>query len=197
MVPALTAAATRWRTRAARLLRDLGQIDQAVYEAVARARTPALDRPLRRLSDLANRSALWLAVAALLGALGGRPGRRAAARGVLCIAVASALVNLGLKSLHGRRRPDRAHSPAPVGRHVRMPGSSSFPSGHSASAWAFATAVGVEFPMLGLPMGALAAAVAYSRVHTGVHYPSDAIAGALIGVTTARLVLRAVGRGPR
>ena len=62
-----------------------------------------------------------------------------------------------------------------------MPTSSSFPSGHSASGFAFATAVGRELPLLSLPLRGLAAAVAYSRVHTGVHYPGDAIAGSLLG----------------
>ena len=52
-----------------------------------------------------------------------------------------------------------------------MPRSTSFPSGHSASAFAFATAVGDELPLAWLPLHALAAAVTYSRVHTGVHYP--------------------------
>jgi undecaprenyl-diphosphatase len=75
-----------------------------------------------------------------------------------------------------------------------MPDSSSFPSGHSASGFAFATAVGAEMPILALPLRLLAAAVAYSRVHTGVHYPGDAIAGSVVGgatgVVVARLALR-------
>jgi undecaprenyl-diphosphatase len=67
----------------------------------------------------------------------------------------------------------------------RVPVSSSFPSGHSASAAAFAVGVGVEAPWLALPVGLLAAAVAYSRIYTGVHFASDVIAGVAIGATVA------------
>jgi undecaprenyl-diphosphatase len=166
----------------------LDAIDRDVYDAVARQNTPSLDGALKRLSNTANRSVLWLLIAGLLSVIGGRPGRRAASRGLASIAVVSALVNLGLKSLHPRPRPDRGQSASAVERHVQMPTSSSFPSGHSASAFAFASSVGVELPVLALPLRALATAVAYSRVHTGVHYPSDTIAGALLGAGTGQLV---------
>jgi len=71
---------------------------------------------------------------------------------------------------------------------VRMPTSTSFPSGHAASGFAFAAAIGRDQPWLGLGLRFLAAAVAYSRVHTGVHYPGDAVVGALIGEGTGQAV---------
>jgi membrane-associated phospholipid phosphatase len=49
-------------------------------------------------------------------------------------------------------------------------------------------------PGAAIPLRALAVSVAYSRVHTGVHYPADVIAGALVGVTLAELVSRALLR---
>ena len=64
-----------------------------------------------------------------------------------------------------------------------MPDSTSFPSGHSASAFAFAGAVAGSLPVLAAPLRGLAAAVAYSRVHTGVHYPGDVVVGSLVGAT--------------
>ena len=93
----------------------------------------------------------------------------------------SGVVNLGVKPLGRRRRPDRAAEQVPLARHVPMPTSTSFPSGHSAAAFAFATGVGHVLPPAAVPLRALAALVAYSRVHTGVHYPGDVVAGALIG----------------
>ena len=166
------------RSLARQVLEDAARLDVAIYEAVAVTSAPTLDEPLRQLSNAANRSALWLAIAAALAAVGGRRGRRAAIGGVASILVSSAVVNLPLKSLYARERPDRV---GVLPRHVRMPASSSFPSGHSASGFAFATAVGRELPLLSLPLRGLAAAVAYSRVHTGVHYPGDAIAGSVLG----------------
>jgi undecaprenyl-diphosphatase len=175
------------------MLRELSKIDRAVYEAVAGQKTPALDRTMRKLSQGANFSTIWLGVAGLL-ALEGRRGRRAAITGLASIAVTSASVNIGLKSLHRRPRPNRQESPASGNRHVPMPESSSFPSGHSASAFAFASAAGVELPVLAFPLRALAAAVAYSRVHTGVHYPGDVVAGALLGAGIGQIVARSLDR---
>ncbi len=68
-----------------------------------------------------------------------------------------------------------------------MPGSRSFPSGHTAAAVAFATGVAHVIPAAGLPLHTLAVAVGYSRVHTGVHYPGDVLAGALLGAVVAEL----------
>jgi undecaprenyl-diphosphatase len=176
------------RRRAARGLRELGAVDRAIYSAVAATPTPSLDEPLRRLSNAANNSGLWLAVAAGLGVAGGEAGRRAAVRGTVAIGVTSALVNLAVKSAWSRQRPDRAGAGVPLWRNVRMPTSTSFPSGHAASGFAFASAIGREQPWVGLALRFLAAAVAYSRVHTGVHYPGDIVVGSLIGEGTGQAV---------
>ncbi|MFZ0191012.1 MAG: hypothetical protein WAL72_29175, partial [Streptosporangiaceae bacterium] len=113
------------RQRAARGLRELGAVDRAIYSAVAATPTPSLDEPLRRLSNAANNSGLWLAIATGLGVAGGSAGRRAAVRGTAAIGVTSALVNLAVKSAWSRPRPDRAGARVPVRRNVRMPSSTS------------------------------------------------------------------------
>jgi membrane-associated phospholipid phosphatase len=82
-------------------------------------------------------------------------------------------VNLAVKSAWSRQRPDRAGAGVPVWRNVRMPASTSFPSGHAAPGFAFAAAIGRDQPWLGLALRFLAAAVAHFRVRTGVHYPGD------------------------
>ncbi len=169
------------------ILRQAGTVDRAVYDTIAGVPTPALDVTMRRLSHAANRSLIWLGVAAGLS-LTGRPGRRAAARGLLAIGVTSAVVNLAIKPLSSRRRPDRTDAGVPDQRHVSMPRSTSFPSGHSASAFAFATAVSRDNPWLAIAIQFLAGGVAYSRVHTGVHYPGDTVAGALIGAGAGQAV---------
>jgi undecaprenyl-diphosphatase len=169
------------------VLRQAGTVDRAVYDTIAKVPTPALDVTMRRLSTAANHSLIWLGVAAGLS-LTGRSGRRAAARGLLAIGVTSAVVNLAIKPLSSRRRPDRADAGVPDQRHVSMPRSTSFPSGHSASAFAFATAASRDNPWLAIAIQFLAGGVAYSRVHTGVHYPGDTIAGALIGVGAGQAV---------
>ena len=171
-----------------RSLQELAQLDRELYAAIADVPTPTLDEPIRRLSNSANYSLIWLSAAAALAIAGGRRGRKAALAGVVAIGVTSAVVNQGIKRLYPRARPDRAGEEVPLERHVRMPTSTSFPSGHSASGFAFATAVGAYLPVLGAPLRFMAAAVAYSRIHTGVHYPGDAVIGSLVGASIGGLV---------
>jgi len=187
----MEARATPRRSVAAKALHELGQVDLAIYRAVAGTPTPTLDGPLRRLSGLANHSKLWIGAAAALFALGGPTGRRAAATGLIAVGINSAVVNLPMKLASRRDRPDRDAAGVPEGRHVPMPTSTSFPSGHSASAFAFAGAVGGSMPVVGAPLRGLAAAVAYSRVHTGVHYPGDVIIGSVIGATIGEATMLA------
>ncbi len=165
-------------------LKEADRLDRALYRLPARAHTPRLDLVMRRLSHAANYSRLSIVSAALL-ALSGPRGRRAAASGLLAAFSTAALVNALVKPFGRRRRPDRLRARIPRARHVRMPDSHSFPSGHTAAAAAFAAGAGSELPAVRLPLGALAAAVGYSRVHTGVHYPGDVLAGAALGVLVA------------
>ena len=131
---------------------EVTRLDVAVYGAIAATPTPVLDEVMRRVSRAADYSRLWLGSAALLAIAGGETGRRAAAHGLASIAVTSALVNLVLKPLGRRRRPDRVTHDVPLARHVRMPRSTSFPSGHAASAFAFATGVATASPEAGIPL---------------------------------------------
>jgi undecaprenyl-diphosphatase len=170
-------------------------VDRAVCEAIAGTATPRLDRLLVGVSNTANHSRLWLVTAAAVAVVGGSRGRRAAGQGVLAIALTSAVTNLVLKPLAGRRRPARSNN-HPESRRVRQPASRSFPSGHAASAFAFATAMGQAVPSLRLPVYVAAATVAYSRVHTGVHYPSDVIIGAVVGSLCGGSARRLAGRLP-
>jgi membrane-associated phospholipid phosphatase len=161
-------------------------IDSAIYGAIAASDTPRLDGAMRRLSRAADHGKLWFAIAAALALLGGPGGRLAARRGLVSLGLASGFANLLAKPLTTRRRPARQEEEL-ARRHVQMPRSSSFPSGHSASAFAFATAAGAAQPMLSAPLRILAMLVGYSRVHTGVHYPADVLAGAFIGVSAAEV----------
>ena len=168
-------------------LDDAERVDAALYAAIARTPTPTLDAAMAKLSRVADNSVLWLAASALLAGAGGSRGRRAAGFGLASIGVTSTIVNLGMKPLGRRSRPARAAAEVPLARHVKMPATTSFPSGHSASAFAFAAGVGRVQPQAGIPLHGLAALVAYSRVHTGVHYPGDVVAGALAGTVLAQL----------
>lgn len=113
--------------------------------------------------------------------------------GVAATAVTSGLVNVAVKPVVRRERPSRLDT---VRTHVvRMPESASYPSGHTASAFAFSTAVGGALPELDTVLRLAATTVAYSRVHTGVHYPGDVIAGAVIGAGIGSFARHLAQRG--
>jgi membrane-associated phospholipid phosphatase len=193
----LDAHPTRRRSTLAAALHELGEVDRAVYRAIAATPSPTLDEPLRRISTLANNSALWVGVSGVLLVAGGRTGRRAAVTGLVALGVNSAIVNLPMKFAGRRSRPDREGAGVPRQRWVPMPTSTSFPSGHSASAFAFTEAVAGVLPRFTIPLRSLAAVVAYSRVHTGVHYPGDVVVGSLVGATIGEavgLIARRVAR---
>ncbi|KJS54069.1 phosphoesterase [Streptomyces rubellomurinus subsp. indigoferus] len=167
----------------------LNDLDARLFVTVASRRLRGTDPWLSRLSRAADHGKLWMGGAALLGATGNRTARRAALRATGSLLLASALANIAAKGLSRRPRP--ALDPVPVVRRLlKQPVTSSFPSGHSASAAAFATALAVESPLLGAIAAPVAAAVMASRVYVGVHYPGDVLAGAALGAGTAALTLR-------
>jgi undecaprenyl-diphosphatase len=172
--------------RATRIGSRLQRLDELLAGRAMRLRSPGFDSVLVPITRAASYSRLWLAIAAGLAACGDRDGRAAATRGVLAIAIASAVANGPAKLLVGRRRPSHPSLP-PL---IAVPRSTSFPSGHSASAFAFATGAGRELPAAAPALAFLAVAVAYSRVHTGVHYPSDVLAGVAIGIGSGLLAAR-------
>ncbi|MHA6761344.1 bifunctional phosphatase PAP2/diacylglycerol kinase family protein [Streptacidiphilus sp. PAMC 29251] len=167
----------------------LQNLDVRLFDRVAAAHPRGLDPVLPRLGRSANHGMLWVAGAAALGLSRNRSARRAAMRGIGSLALASTAANVVAKQLAGRRRP--VTTAVPIARRLLHPPiTTSFPSGHAASAAAFATAVALESPWLGAAAIPLAAAVAGSRVYTGAHYPSDVLAGAALGVGMAALTLR-------
>lgn len=161
-------------------------------EAHALAAALPTDAPasaVMALTTVANGGLLWLGIAA---ALATRPGHtRCAARdGAVAIALASASSHL-IGRVVPRRRPAADHLPAYQAL-IPKPTSSSFPSSHTTTAAAFTTATACESPTTGLMVAPLTVTVAYSRLRTRAHWPSDVVAGALwgiaVGLTTRRLL---------
>jgi diacylglycerol kinase family enzyme/membrane-associated phospholipid phosphatase len=174
--------------RLGQLADPVNELDRSISRRIAALPPSPLDTAMKALSTAANHSVLWFAVAAALSIRRGAT-RKAAGRGVLAIALASTSANAVLKPLLPRRRPAASELPA-YQTLASPPTSSSFPSGHAASAAAFATAVALESPTLGLGLAPVAASVAYSRVHVGVHWASDVAAGAALGAGLATLTRR-------
>jgi undecaprenyl-diphosphatase len=191
------AASRALRHRRLSLPVRIERFDERVAARInARTTGPAVDGFWRGLTRFANHGKLWFVVAAVLVASGKY---RAAYRGLISLGLASAIANLVGKRIVGGDRP--ALTSIPISRRLhRSPTSPSFPSGHTASAFAFATGAALESPKMGTGVALpLAAAVGYSRLHTGAHWFSDVAGGALIGagVAAAGKALVAAKRPPK
>ncbi|MEU8459691.1 phosphatase PAP2 family protein [Streptomyces sp. NPDC029003] len=165
--------------------------DRRLFDEVARRHWPGADRVLPRLGRAANHGVLWGGTALAIAALGSARGRKGALSGMASLGLASATINtVGKWSV---RRPRPLLDGVPLARRPAVaPWTTSFPSGHSASAFAFAAGLTAESPGWGALVAPVAASVAFSRVYTGVHYPSDVAAGAAWGVAAGIVVHRAV-----
>lgn len=156
---------------------------RALHRASAR---PRLQRALAVCSRLGD-APLWVALTLLLLLAGGLIGWRV---GLLALLLGG--INLaiywGLKNFTRRERPFRQCSD--IRECVPAADPFSFPSGHTMHAVAYAMLFSAQYPTLAAPLWSFAALVALSRVVLGVHFPSDVLAGALIGASTAGLVVQ-------
>lgn len=160
--------------------------DAALAALVQTWRLSWLDGPMWLLSAAGTAGTMWLAMAAVMAAW--QPRLRGAAWQVVLAMVLSYWVVDGMaKPFVARSRPFvAAHSTSGVIGHV--PETTSFPSGHAASAFAGAFVLGCAWPRRRAWLFLLAALIAVSRVYIGVHYPLDVAAGTLVGLGIGALV---------
>lgn len=169
------------------LVNHLAGADQALFCLVnTEWTTPLLDRVMPFMSKIGNLGTVWFAVLGALAAFGKTTGRKAALAGLAAFAMGFAGAEVS-KELVLRPRPFAVLPD--VRLLIPKPASYAFPSGHTASSFAAASGAVLaarkllgKVPPWGWSMLALAAAISYSRVYVGVHWPTDVAAGILLGV---------------
>lgn len=149
-------------------------LDNEAMEAVRELKSPAVDLLMDGITELGDERAA-MGISLLLSAFGEGREREAGKLNAVSFALTGGAVFI-LKRAVGRERPDGSD---------RL----SFPSGHAAFTFSSAVVLGSYYPRLKLPLYALASLVTLSRVYLERHYPSDVLAGAIIGTISARISL--------
>ena len=160
-------------------------VDRRLYRLIhGLPHTPLSDRYITTLSDLGEGLG-WVVAGIGLAWLGGAKGRRAGIATSIASLGTTYVVQRLVKPVFRRRRPWVEKDVLVVGLRTT---DASFPSGHSASSFAAATALASFYPAVAPLVFALATSVALSRVHLGHHFPSDVTAGALAGVASGTVI---------
>jgi undecaprenyl-diphosphatase len=160
-------------------------LDRHLERWIVEHRWQPLDDVFVWLTRIGSHGAVWLAIGLILSLAWRRVSPFVLV--LLAVAAADGIASL-LKAAVGERRPIGFH---PL---VHIPHGNAFPSGHAATAFAGATVLSALVPRLAPVFYVLAAAIAYSRLYVGVHWPLDVLAGAVLGVATALLLLAAARR---
>jgi undecaprenyl-diphosphatase len=166
-------------------------LDRHLERFVVLHRVGWLDWVFVGLSRIGTLGLVWIVVGALVALLLRRPGVFVVTVGAVACAD---LLSFALKAFIDVDRPPlRYASPDPL---VRVPTDHSFPSGHAATSFAAALVLARAVPRRAWLFYVLAAAIGFSRIYVGVHYPIDVLGGALVGLLVATALLR-LAAGPR
>lgn len=148
--------------------------------------TPVLDKIMVFITNLGNAGTFWICLGLVLAIV--PKTRKCGICMLLAMALTFILGNLILKNVVARPRPFTIATE--VGLKIPRPGEYSFPSGHTMNAFSGATSIFLFYKKPGVVALVLATAIAFSRMYLFVHYPTDILAGMILGIVDALLIFR-------
>jgi undecaprenyl-diphosphatase len=154
--------------------------DRLLLEAIDGIRWGPLTMVFVLLSAWWMKGVAFVAIGAMGDVRARRPVPTATLIAAISVGIGSLVVALLKESID---RPRPAQADPSIATAVETPGSPSFPSGHTATAFAAAAVVGAIYPRLRWPLYTLAALVGLSRIYLGVHFTLDVLAGAILGIS--------------
>jgi undecaprenyl-diphosphatase len=168
------------------IIEAVGRLDFATFQLLRLYHWPVLDIVMASLSDIAAGAGIWVALTLLIGLIHRRRWP-AAIQALLAIALTIIFTESAVKPLVDRGRPFESYGDTRV--YGYRPTTRSFPSGHAANAAAAAYALTRLAPEGRAIFWLIALLISSSRIYLGVHYPTDIIGGALIGLAVAKFVV--------
>ncbi len=144
-------------------------------------RNPILDNLMAILSDIGNAGLIWIAIAVILLCM--KKYRISSLQLIVAMIFTFIIGNLILKNLVDRARPCQIDEA--INLIVNIPKDSSFPSGHTMNGITAALTLWFIDKRFGIPAMILALGIAFSRMYNFMHFPTDIIAGIIVGVTSA------------
>ncbi len=147
-------------------------------------RTDLMTTIMKAITRLGDGGSLWIVLAIIFLAI--NKTRKVGVASALALIITFVTVNLGIKNMVARIRPYEVIEGLTnlVGKQSDF----SFPSGHSAHAFAVGVVILIMMPKkIGVPIFTISILMAFSRLYVGVHYPTDVIAGVVLGTVIALL----------
>lgn len=152
--------------------------------ALQQIRSPILDKVMALLSTLGDMGILWIAIGVLL--LFSKKYRCGGWQMLIAMLLTFVVGNLILKNAFDRLRPCQIDET--INLIVKIPHDSSFPSGHTMNGITAALTLIFIDKRMGIPAMILAVCIAFSRMYNFMHFPTDVLAGAVIGIVSAVLM---------